>query len=350
MNGRNGEQRQDFGVVLFEKSNAKHVLDAPTGKVGAKGWVTRIYMILLGVGLFAWFLYSLIHAASDPETGVGAAIVSHIASFFVLFVAEFILMLTAFGAWGKFTRSALKKGLARQRGMAGVQNRQLEAEFAEADENKANECAIRVYRDVTVVVNDGVETLIHREELQRVRCEKTQRGFQLIFERYSEQPVVASLCLPLTDLPQVKKHFDNFEYTPAAREKGYFKQRLPMMAFMIVPVLIGVAIIVVHSLVLPDMPLIIGAGFLAIGLLLVLTQFSDVAVIGNGVIPIGAGLIFAGLPVAIALTVADMAESVSIASLFSYFSPLHAGLSLFLGLGPVMIIAGVAGIVDCARL
>ena len=67
----NKEQTPDYGVVLYEKSTAKHALDAPTGKVGAKGWAQRIYMLLLAVALFGWFLYSLISAATDPEIGVG---------------------------------------------------------------------------------------------------------------------------------------------------------------------------------------------------------------------------------------------------------------------------------------
>ena len=50
----NDNNIREFGVVLFEKSNAKHMLDAPTGNVSAKGKAIRIYLILLGVALFGW--------------------------------------------------------------------------------------------------------------------------------------------------------------------------------------------------------------------------------------------------------------------------------------------------------
>ena len=350
----NKEQAQDFGVLLYEKSNAKHALDAPTGKVGARGLAQRIYVLLLGIALFAWFLYSLISAATDPEIGIGKAIVNHVASFFVLFVAEFILMLTAFNAWGKFARMALKRGWTRQRGMEGVKNRELEAELAEVDANKEKEYAIRVYRDLIVVINDGEETLIHRAELSRVKCEPYPsadlRGYQVTFELYGEESVIAGMPLLTADLPLFKKHFDNFEYTPAPLEKEYLKKRLPMLALMFFILLIGVAIIVVRSLLLPDMPLIIGVAFLSFGVLLTLAQFSDVAVIGNGVIPICTGLLFVGLPIAIGLTIADLVEEITIASLLATFTPLHAGLSVFLGFGPMLIIVGIARLVDCARL
>lgn len=355
MEEMNVRQEQDYGVVLFEKSNAKHVLDAPSGKVGAKGMAQRVYMLILGAALFGWFLYSLIYALTNPEIGVAKAIVNHIAPFFVLFVAEFILILTAFNAWGKFARGALKhKALTRQRRIEGARTRQLEAEFNEADANKAKEYAIRVYRDCILVINEGETTVIRREELQRVRCEPNPmadlHGYLVTFELYDKEPVVALMTLGIADLPSFRKHFDNFEYTPAHRGKEYLKKRLPTAAFMLVPLLIGAAIIIVRSLVLPDIPLIIGLAFLSFGTLLILAQFSDVAVIGNGIMPIFGGVVLAGIPIGIALTLVDLIEEITLTVLFTQFTALHAGLSVFLGFGPLLIIVGIAGLVDCARL
>ena len=345
------EQTPDFGVVLYEKSNAKHALDAPTGKVGAKGWAQRIYMIILGVALFGWFLYSVINAANDPKMGIVGAIFEHLAALFVLFVAEFILMLTAFNAWGRFTRAMLKhKSLTRQHGRAGFETRKLQDEFSEVDTNKANENSIRVYRDYVVVVNGGQERVIERSQLQRVCCNVVNHSYQLTFELYEGEQVVANVLLPIADLPMVKKHFDNFEYTSASREKGYFKKKLPTVAFLLVPILIGVGILILRSLLLPDMPFIFGAFFISVGLIMIVAQFSDIAVIGNGIMGILIGLLFTALPIAIAFTIADLAEEVTIVSLLSSFTALHAGLSVFFGFGPMLIIIGIAGLIDCARL
>ena len=347
----NKEQTPDYGVVLYEKSTAKHALDAPTGKVGAKGWAQRIYMLLLAVALFGWFLYSLISAATDPEIGVGKAIVNHLASFFVLFVAMMILIVSAFNLWGKFTRAMLKyKSLKRHYGRAAAEYRQLEEEFAQVEANKAKEYAIRIYRDYVIVINAGEETVIPRTHIQRVNCVKKDGSFKLTFELYDEEPVNAELCLPLADLPLVKKHFDNFEYTSASREKRYFVKKLPMLALMFFILLIGVAILVVRSLVLPDIPLIIGVVFLSFGILLTLAQFGDVAVIGNGIMLICTGLVFLALPIALGLTLVDLVEEITIASILTNFTPLHAGLSVFFGFGPMLIIIGIAGLADCFKL
>ena len=344
-------QAPDLGAVLYEKSNAKSFLDAPKGKVGAKGWAQRIYMLVLGAALLGWFLYSLITSAKQPDVSVGRAIVKHLAAFFVLILAEMILMFTAFGVWGKFARAALRhKVLTRQRRMEGVKTRQLEAEIKEADANKDKENAIRIYDQYVAVVNNGEETLLNKNDLQRVKCEARPMGYQLTFCKYDGEELVADALLPLSDLPLVKKYFDRCDYTPAERGKGYLKKKFPMLAFTFLPVLIGVALICVHCLVLPQMPVVFGILFLALGVLLVIGQFSDVAVIKHGVMPIGGGLIVMALPLAALVTLVGFVKEFTYVSLLSTFTAAHAALALFVGFGPMLIIMGIAGIVDCTRL
>lgn len=347
----NAYETKDYGEILYEKSNAKSALDAPTGKVGVKGWTQRIYMLVLGVGLVIWFLYSLVNMAIQSETGVGMAIVAHLGAFFVLLVAELILMLTAFGGWGKFARKVFRhKLLTRQHGMEGVKTRELEEELATADANKPQENAVRVYHDYVVVSNLGETTTIARSQLQSVQCEPATAGYRLTFLLYDGAEIVANQLIPFADLPLVKKHFDNFGYTPAPRRKGYIKSKLPMVAFMCVPLLIGVALLIVRGLVLPEMPIIIGIGLVSFAVLLITAQFSDIAVIGHGVMTILAGLLFTALPIGIALTIADLVESITIATILTRFTEIHAVMSVFLGLGPMLIIIGIFGIVDCTKL
>ena len=346
------ENELEYGEVLYEKSNAKSMYDAPTGKVGAKGWATRIYMILLGVGLFAWFLYSIFNGIS--QYGVAETLISHISSLFVLFVCELILLLSAFGGWGKFARFAIRNNLTRKHGIEGAQTRHLAEELAVADANKPNENAIRIYREYVVIVNNGQSTTLNQSDLRNVRCDAQRQGYQLTFELYDGREVVADVLVPMSDLPKVKKHFDRFEYTTASRDKGYLRKKLPMLAFSLVPVIIGIALIVVHCLVLPDMPLILGMFFAFVGGILVIAQFSDFPIVQYGIIPLAFGLVFTALPFGIMFTIADMTanleEPLTITALLTTFTPIHAGLGLFLGLGPMMIIAGIAGIVDCVRM
>ena len=346
------EDELDFGEVLYEKSNAKSIYDAPTGKVGAKGWAQRIYMLLLGAGLLGWFAYSLV--SEIFQDGLLIAIVNHFAALFVLLVAELILMLSAFGGWGKFARFAIKHNLTRKRGIEGVQTRKLDAELKAADANKGREDAIRIYREQVVVVNKGETVTINQSELQNVRCEPNPRGYQLTFVLYDGREIVADMLLPISDLPVVKKHFDRFDYTPAERGKGYLRKKFPLLAFMFIPLLIGIALTVIHFLVLPEMPLLFGLIFTFIGLMVIIAQFSDVAIIKHGVMPIGFGLILTSLPLGVMFTIAQLTatteEPLTIAAMLSTFTPIHAGLGLFLGLGPMLIIVGIAGIVDCVRM
>ena len=341
-------EEQDYGEVLYEKSNAKAAIDAPTGKVGAKGIAQRIYTVALGATLVGWFLYSLISSIMDGDAG--KAVVNHLAAFFVLVLAELILLFTAFGTWGKFSRAVLKhKALTRQRRMEGVKTRQLESELKAADENKVKENAIRIYRDYVVVVNDGESTAIARVKLKKVNCEFKPAGYQVSFILIDDTQVDANIFIPAVDLPLIKKHFDCFDYTPAVRNKGYLKSKFPLLAVMFLPVIIGVVLLILANTVLRGMPLILGAGFLAFGVLLVIMQFSDVAVICHGVAPIGGGLIITALPLGILFTLSDLLKK-SALTLLATFTPVHAVLSVFLGFGPLLIIAGIAGIIYCMKM
>ena len=62
------------------------------------------------------------------------------------------------------------------------------------------------------------------------------------------------------------------------------------------------------------------------------------------------GLLFTALPIAIALTIVDLVQEISFATVLATFTPFHAVLTVFLGFGPMMIILGIAGLIDCLRL
>ena len=234
--------------------------------------------------------------------------------------------------------------------MEGVKTRELEEELQDADANKAKENAIRIYKDYVVVVNRGTAITIQRDQLQCVKCNPGPKGYQLKFCLYDNKEFVANELVPISDLPLVKKHFDNFEDTPARRQKGYIKKKFPMLAFAFIPLLIGVALLIIRFLVLPDMPVIFGIVFAAFGVIFVTAQFDDVAVIKYGVMSILGGLLLMGLPLGIVLTIVDLVESISFATIFSTFTEFHAVMSLFFGLGPMLIILGIASIVDCTRM
>ena len=340
-------EAEAYGVVLYENSSAKSIFDAPSGKVGAKGWAQRIYMILLCIGLFAWFLYSLITVAG--EQGVGHAIVSHLLAFFILLMAEAILLLTAFNGWGKFARFALRHNMKRKHGIEGAKTRVLEEELNAADENKSNECAIRIYKDYIIIVNYGEKTLLYISELQSVQCTCVEGiDFKLAFTTQDGTVVEAMRLVPNSDIPRVKKYIPAFENSKAEFQKNYLLRKLPMVAFMLVPILIGVALLILRAFILIGMPIIFGIVFITLGSLMLIAQFSEIAIIGNGIMHILGGLVVMGLPIGIWLTLADLLKF-DATSLLLPFTALHAGLSVFLGFGPLLIIAGVVGFIDSLK-
>ena len=344
------QTEQDLGELLYEESDAKSALDAPSGKVGAKGWAQRIYMILLGVAMLAWFVYSLIYAANQPDVGWGKAIVKHIAAFLLLVMSETILMLTAFNAWGKFVRAVLKhKGLTRQHGMEGAQTRQLEEELKAADANKDKETAFRIYREYVVLMYRGNKIIINKNEIQSVKCAPTPKGYQLTFCMYDGCEKV-SMPIPSTDLPFIRNNLDRFDYEPGQRQRIDLKKKIPGILFACIPLLIGIGILLLRHFLLNDMPIIFGLVFLSFGVIFVTWQFSEVAVIYYGVLTILGGILLIGLPLGIALTIVDLVESITWTSVLTTFTPIHSVFSVFLGFGPMMIILGIGAILDCSRM
>lgn len=349
MEQENEQRKIDYGVILYENSTAKSVYDAPDGKLSGKAIAQRVYMIILSVALFGWFLFSLITAAQSD--GIGKAILEHLAPFFILVLAELILMFTAFNAWGKFSRAVLRhKALVRHHRMEGVLTRKLDSELKSADANKPKEYAIRIYKECVLVTNLGEDTVIPRSEIRLVKCDRNpnDRGYHLTFILNDDSEVVSERVFPLSDVPIVQKYFKRFEYTPEHYRKGYLKKKLPTIAFLFVPLLIGVALLILRSLILFGMPIIFGLVFISFSVLFIIAQFNDVAVINYGVFPILGGLLITGLPIAIMLTIGDLTK-MTVAYMLSKFTVFHAGLSIFVGLGAMLVILGIAGLINCIK-
>ena len=98
------------------------------------------------------------------------------------------------------------------------------------------------------------------------------------------------------------------------------------------------------------MPIIFGLVFVSFGAIFVTGQFSEVAVIHYGLMTILGGMLLVGLPLGIALTIVDLVESITWTSVLTTFTPIHAVLSVFFGLGPMMIILGIGAIIDISRM
>ena len=233
--------------------------------------------------------------------------------------------------------------------MEGVQTRQLEEELKAADANKDKENAIRIYREYVVLVYRGNKLVLNKNEIQSVKCDPSPKGYQLRFCMYDGSEKV-SIPIPPIDLPLVRNNLDRFDYEPGQRQKIDLKKKIPGILFACIPLLIGIGILLLRHFLLNGMPIIFGLVFASFGVIFVTGQFSEVAVIHYGVITILGGMLLIGLPLGIVLTIVDLVESITWTTVLTTFTPIHSVLSVFLGLGPMMIILGIGAIVECSRL
>ena len=349
MEQENEKQRKDYGVILYENSNAKSFYDLPDGKLSGKAIAPRVYIIMFGAALFGWFLFSLITMAQSD--GIGVAVIGHLVAFIVLVIVEFIIVFTAFSLWGKFFRAMLRnKALFRRHRMESELTSEFENTLKAADANKAKEYAIRIYKEYVVITNLGEDIVIHRSRIRRVKCDKmpNDKVYHLTFILNDDTEAVSEHKFPLSDVPIVKGYFDCFDYTPANHQKGYFKKKLPAIAFMCIQLLIGATLLIVRSFALHDMPMIFGLGFIALSILLIIVQFRDIAVVYHGIFPIGGGLFITALPIGIMLTIGEFTK-MTVPYMLSIFTVYHAILAPFVGLGVLFVILGISGLVTCIR-
>lgn len=372
----------ELGTLLFETSNAKSKFDAPTkSKLSVRQIVLRVYLLLLAAGLLAWFLISLIIGAQAE--GFGTALLNHLAALFGVIAGELIIIFTAFSLWGKFARRFARmkgvRGTGRHRyRREGAELRALQAELDEADENKPTENALRIYPEYIVVINDGIKTTLSRAEIETINC--YDFGKELIFAFYADgETLAAKARVRKAELPLMRKIFgEKLDYArltapvkqggkPQAGTMPYddipeqvkeasegvirrstVREKLPVLFFMMVPLFVGAAVLTVHFVVLPDMPLIFGVLFIGFGVLGMSTVFGEIPVFAYGVTPVLGGLFITAIPISVLFMLEHYLE-MSALSLLMPFTIVHAVLSVFAGFGLMLVIMGIAGIVRCIR-
>ena len=345
-----------LGELLYEYSDAKTMYDAPAaGKVTLKGKIARGYLLALGVGLLVWLFYSLIKMST--ESGFGFAFLYHLPSILGLFVGEVILFLSAFSAWGKFVRFAFRHNLVNTRahGGEGRDLRRLEAEMMAADEQKPVENAFRIYRDFIVIINKGKKITLPRESVNKVTCQEISDRLELTV--YADIAIVAVVKLPSSEFPRIRKHIKGLEYRKPLRDLEHSqsitektdKFVLPPLLFSFVCLAVCGGVMAIHFTIAPELPLILPLAFGFFGILLFLIAFEGYTpIIKNGVIVILLGLFFTGIPVGVLFSVVSM-TGVTAVSLLMPFTVVHAVLGLFLGVGPTILISGVAGLITSIR-
>lgn len=353
------ERPDDLGKLIYEfddshtaydmsKDRRKRIPKSPGG----------IFMLCILAFLAGWFLYSFINVT--VSSGFLMALLTHLSGFFVLFVAGAIIVLSAFGLWGKFARFAFKHKLARGKNAADRrQLEQLEEQLEEADERKPLRNAISIYEDYIVIVNNGNEKVYDRSRLRGVRLTKYGYGKKVTFTSELGDSAYASAVLNREAVTEINRIFRDYIIKPIKYKYKEPKDRykhervrkvrdwqcntsagtlVGLTFFMLVIMGVGITLILLHCYVTAQIPVFLGIFFLAGGVLGMFTVYEFVPIIKAFFIPFGFGVLLSVCPMGLLSTIfGAQGIAFTLKSVFGIFSPLSAGI-VFLSLMGLLIL------------
>lgn len=338
------EPPEDLGRKVYSfgrtAKNGKTNNNAATGE-RKKTWRSPagIYMLALGALLTFWFLYSLI-AALVNNSGGWVVLLNFGTGFMVLFVCLVIIICSVFGLWGKLTRFALNHRMVKSTDVESVEE---SAEMAEEAYEKAQmpTPVFEVYDDY-IRATDNYETkIMNRAGVKKVKAFQRSGGCYLAIISDGEICTydfvwLHGLQIPKREVKKLKEVFgDKLEIEPLVSEEDKKRARregYSIRTFNVAPLYAGFlcaaaggGIIAIHFLLAESVPIALGAFFIAGGAVFMFAAFESVPVIKVFVIPLLFGCVFAGMPIALTITIAS-ANGISIT-----FTSVHQFLCSFNG-------------------
>ncbi|MDE7158985.1 MAG: hypothetical protein K2N74_05355, partial [Clostridiales bacterium] len=194
---------------------------------------------------------------------------------------------SVFGLWGKFMRKA-SKGYRPHKAEARQTMEELQGEFQSVDRHKSRENAFMVFKDRIVIISNGEERVIDKNELSSCSMIKSRAGIFLAFYTKQNERIPIHTLLPAFDAYIIKKYLGvKLEEikTPKNSENDTEPKRsrlksigsrvetdclLPSAIF----IFIGIVLIIFgYFHAMGDMPAIVGGFPLGIGLLVLVLAF-----------------------------------------------------------------------------
>ncbi len=137
----------DYGKLLFDFDGNLNGLEMSKQRRKAMFRSVGFYYLITPVFVMVvWFIASLI--INSIKYGFLKSVGLHASGFFALFVMSLILLLSAFGGWGKFMRWAGRRNLADIKGF-----NQNEREREEVSQSRHH--SIQIYEEYLVITNFG---------------------------------------------------------------------------------------------------------------------------------------------------------------------------------------------------
>lgn len=219
-----------------------------------------VMAVMLGLYVYALIMNILYFGLRQI---IGAAVV-----IFPVGICCLILLLSVFGLWGRFLGWATKHKSMTGRDFRRHQSKAYEEMFAEAEANEESETTITVYASAVVMTVWGQTGVLDMAEVKRVQADCMNRVFNVTFTMRDGCRHPFRYVIPIHRLRNFEKAFDcPVEVTHSgSHDTPRAGGGLIVFAacFTFLPVLAGIALLVLHYTVAPSIPVFLG-GFFLIG-------------------------------------------------------------------------------------
>lgn len=349
---------EDLGVKLYsygdtEGKNKKTSTEKP--------WRSPPGIFLLAVLAFLvfWFFYSLIYAFVHGNAAV--ALITHLDGLFALIVCGAIVIASVFKLWVKIGRWALNRGMVRASEAAQAEQH---VEIMEAAYDKMELPApfIEIYGNfIRATDNDGKIKVFDFEKIKQVEAFKRGGKYKLAIRFLPYGFEFLSVLLPKRELKKLEEllgeKFKLFTtdsadeamrkaYRQAARETGSVRVGVVIMGVLCAAV--GGVVIALHFYIAEQIPIALGAFFMAGGVLLGFVAFEHHPVVHTFIIPFIFGGIFCVIPPLFCGIITDAqggALPATFGEFLASFSGLYCGVFFLCALGLLFIVVAFTNLV-----
>lgn len=346
----------DYGKIKFEYRDSQNELSM--SKHSRRQLYKNLgfyYLMAIVLVMIAWFIGSFI--SITKQSGFFQAILFHIPSLLFCAVAGLIIVLSAFGLWGKFMKFA-----AGQRGKRVAKISRGE-KINEDDIAEMSDNAIRVYEQYLVIVNSGKESAYYLDSVFSVDLQSAGDYFFAKFKFADGDYIFARAFIPNQKrlLVQLKKIFDDklniIKDKHADDSKSSLRDKvlgdksvgefLGILSMCLIAIAVGALVIFLHYRVAPQIPVFLGLFFILVALIGICGLFSAIPEVKDIIVPLLFGITMIFCPTGMFMAVYE-AQGVKLAikDFYLVMTPFSAGAFFFAALGIFILGYGIKSAIE----
>ncbi|MDE6276073.1 MAG: hypothetical protein K2M75_06015 [Clostridia bacterium] len=345
----------DYGKLLFDfDGNLNGMEMSPQRRKAMLSNPAFYFMVAPVFVMVIWFIASLI--ANSIKLGFLPAVGLHISGFFTMFVMSLILLLSAFGGWGKFMR------LASRGKVTGI--KEFNASEREKEEIlRSKRSSIQIYEEWLVITNCGWTEVYDLSMLEKVKLESNDeknKSYLISFIATTGEKAYSAVNIPreATLIIQLKKIFkDKLDIRNRVVKKRAIEPinkpigtLIGLTFFVLIFILAGVGVILMHYYIEPSIPVFLGAFFIVGGCIALCGVYDFIPALKDVLVPILFGSVFIFFPICLVQLIVKQSDAgLTIKQMFGIFNPISAAALFFCWLGLILIYVGIKNIIDYIR-